>query len=76
MFMKILSVRTVVLVLLGFFAVRSIDVTGMEEAARRGHTQEVLGIATVPVIFVLIMLAIIFWPRKKGEKHRASDRTI
>jgi hypothetical protein len=61
------STRIVVLILLGFLAMRSINIRGMEEASADGNTAALLGHVAAPLTFVLAMLVIIFWPwRAKG----------
>ena len=61
-------IRTAALVILGFLAFRSINIRGFEEASNRGAIGEMVGHTVAPMIFVLMMLGIIFWPKKKkGE---------
>ena len=57
--------RIVVLVLLGYLALHSINVVAIEGAARHGATGEILGRVAVPLIFVLAMLVIVLWTKKK-----------
>ena len=59
-----ISARTGALVVLGFLAVRSINIRGIEKASQHGDTAAILGHVTIPMTIVLVMLVIIFWPGK------------
>src|SRR5579864_9473187 len=57
--------RIVALVVLGVLALRSLDVRGIERASDVGDLATMLGILTVPMLFVLAMIGVMFWGRKK-----------
>jgi hypothetical protein len=56
--------RIVALIILGVLALRSIDVRGIEADSDVGNVAGMMGRILIPVVFVVAMLGVIFWPRK------------
>jgi hypothetical protein len=65
---KVISPRTIAVVVLGVLALRSIDVRGIEKASDIGNVAGMMSLLTIPIILVLAMLGLLFWPRVRTGK--------
>ncbi|MGD0956384.1 MAG: hypothetical protein ABR953_06080 [Candidatus Acidiferrales bacterium] len=65
---KIVSRRTIALLVLGVLAILTTNVRGMEEAADHGDAPGMLGHLFIPTILLLAMIVLMFWPSARGGK--------
>lgn len=71
---KVVSRRTITLIVLGVLALITIDVRGVEEASDRGNVAGMMGHLAIPIILLLAMLVVICLPRAKAAQSKPEEK--